>query len=107
MIYLLDCSLHSAKCSTYDGPAYYDGAHTIHLFQKTLPERTVIGSCRTEIARPNGTVVSIFGMQKNEFFAWRKTDTRELKHATFLTHGRTPEVNISHARTVVSLRFSK
>ena len=36
----------------------------IRLFQKTLSERTVNGSCRTEIARPNGTVVSIFGMQK-------------------------------------------
>ena len=36
----------------------------IHLLQKTLPERTVNGSCRTEIARPNGTVVSIFGIQK-------------------------------------------
>ena len=47
----------------------------IHLFQKTLPERTVNGSCTTEIARPNGTVVSIFGMQKKEFFTWRKTDT--------------------------------
>ena len=31
---------------------------------------------------------------------------RELKHATFLSHGRQPEVNISHARTVVSPRFS-
>ena len=31
---------------------------------------------------------------------------RELKHATFLSHGRQPEVNISHARKVVSLRFS-
>ena len=30
---------------------------------------------------------------------------RELKHATFLSHGRQQEVNISHARTVVSLRF--
>ena len=28
------------------------------------------------------------------------------KHATFLSHGRQPEVNISHARTVVSPRFS-
>ena len=37
---------------------------SIHLFQKTLSERTVNGSCRTEIARPKGTVVSIFGMQK-------------------------------------------
>ena len=36
----------------------------IHLFQKTLSERTANGSCRTEIARPQGTVVSIFGMQK-------------------------------------------
>ena len=35
-----------------------------------------------------------------------KLPIRELKHATFLSHGRTPEVNISHARTVVSLRFS-
>ena len=35
----------------------------IHLFQKTS-ERTANGSCRTEIARPKGTVVSIFGMQK-------------------------------------------
>ena len=31
----------------------------------------------------------------------------ELKHATFLSRGRQPEVNISHARTVASLRFSK
>ena len=31
---------------------------------------------------------------------------RELKHATFLRHGRQPEVNISHARTVVFSRFS-
>ena len=30
-----------------------------HLFQKTLSERTANGSCRTEIARPKGTVVSI------------------------------------------------
>ena len=30
---------------------------------------------------------------------------RELKHATFLSHRRQPEANISHARTVVSLRF--
>ena len=35
-----------------------------------------------------------------------KCNNRELKHATFLSHGRTPEVIISHARTVVSLRFS-
>ena len=33
--------------------------HYIHLFQKTLSERTANGSCRTEIARPKGTVVSI------------------------------------------------
>ena len=26
----------------------------------------------------------------------------ELKHATFLNHSRQPEVNISHARTMVS-----
>ena len=32
----------------------------IHLFQKTLSERTANGSCRTEIARPKGTVVSIY-----------------------------------------------
>ena len=31
---------------------------------------------------------------------------RELKHATFLRHGRQPEVNISRARTVVFSRFS-
>ena len=31
----------------------------IHLFQKTLSERTANGSCRTEIARSKGTVVSI------------------------------------------------
>ena len=30
---------------------------------------------------------------------------RELKHATFLSHGRQPEVNISHARKVVSQIF--
>ena len=29
----------------------------IHLFQKTLSERTANGSCRTEIARPKGTAV--------------------------------------------------
>ena len=38
--------------------------YNIHLFQKTLSERTANGSCRMEIARPKGTVVSIFGMQK-------------------------------------------
>ena len=32
---------------------------------------------------------------------------RELKHATFLSHGRQPEVNILQARTNVSPRFSK
>jgi len=36
----------------------------IILFQKTLSERTGNGSCRTDIGRPKGTVVSIFGMQK-------------------------------------------
>ena len=44
-------------------------------FKKMLSERTVNDSCRTEITRPKGTKVFIFGMQKNEFFAWRKTDT--------------------------------
>ena len=44
MIYLLDCSLHSPKCSTYDGPAYYDGAHTI-------PMHTPISKT---VARENG-----------------------------------------------------
>ena len=39
-----------------------------------------------------------------ELYSWCLT--RELKHATFLSHGRQPEVNISHARTVVSLTFS-
>ena len=34
-------------------------AFDIHPFQKTLSERTANGSCRTEIARPKGTVVSI------------------------------------------------
>ena len=29
MIYPLDCYLHSAKCSTYDGPAYYNGAQCL------------------------------------------------------------------------------
>ena len=33
-------------------------------------------------------------------------NNRELKHAMFLRHGRQPEVNISHARTVVFSRFS-
>ena len=31
---------------------------------------------------------------------------RELKHATFLSHERQPEVNILQARTLVSPRFS-
>ena len=31
---------------------------------------------------------------------------RELKQATFLSHGRKPEVNILHARTAVPPRFS-
>ena len=38
---------------------YYVNYGHIHLFQKTLSERTANGSCRTEIARPKGTVVSI------------------------------------------------
>ena len=37
---------------------YYVNYGHIHLFQKTLSERTANGSCRTEIARPKGTVVS-------------------------------------------------
>ena len=48
-------SLRSGAAAGYDD---------IHLFQKTLSERTANGSCRMEIARPKGTVVSIFGMQK-------------------------------------------
>ena len=44
--------------------AYLRERICIHLFQKTLSERTANGSCRTEIARPKGTVVSTFGMQK-------------------------------------------
>ena len=32
---------------------------------------------------------------------------RELKHATFLSHGRQPEVNILRAKTLGSPRFSK
>ena len=32
---------------------------------------------------------------------------RELKHATFLSHGRQPEENILQARTYVAPRFSK
>ena len=35
------------------------GWDCIHLFQKTLSESTANGNCRTEIARPKGTVVSI------------------------------------------------
>ena len=33
-------------------------------------------------------------------------DIRELKHATFLNHGRQLDVSITHARTMVSPRFS-
>ena len=36
----------------------------IHLFQKALSERTANGSCRTEIARPKGTMVSIFAKKQ-------------------------------------------
>jgi len=36
----------------------------IHLFRKSLSERTVNGSSLTEIARSKGTLFSIFGMQK-------------------------------------------
>ena len=36
----------------------------MHLFQKTLSERTANCSCLTEIAQPKGPVVSIFGTQK-------------------------------------------
>ena len=35
---------------------------------KTLSERKANGSCRTEIARPKGTVICIFGMQKEWVF---------------------------------------
>ena len=38
--------------------------------------------------------------------ALTRAGIRALKHATFWSHGRQPEVNISHARTVVSPRFS-
>ena len=43
----------------------------IHLFQKTLSERTGNGCCRTEIARPKGCVVSYLVCKNLEFFAWR------------------------------------
>ena len=36
-----------------------------------------------------------------------RCDIRELKHATFLSHGRQPEVNILQAKTLVSPGFSK
>ena len=38
--------------------------------------------------------------------AYTVVDNTELKQVTFLSHERKPEVNISHARTVVSPRFS-
>ena len=43
----------------------------IQLFQKTLSEKTANGRCPTEIARPKGTVVSIFGLQKQRVLPWR------------------------------------
>ena len=35
----------------------------IQLFQKRLSERLANGECRTEVARPKGTVVTLFDMQ--------------------------------------------
>ena len=35
-----------------------------------------------------------------------KEDTMELRYVTFLSHGHKPEVNILHARTVASPRYS-
>ena len=46
------------------GNVSYSLNDCIHLFQKPLSERTAKGSCRTEIAQPKGTMISIFGMQK-------------------------------------------
>ena len=40
----------------------------IHLFQKTLSERTANGSCRAQIAQSKGTVVPYLVCENNEFF---------------------------------------
>ena len=49
--------IHSARL-------IYSTNFYINLFQKTLSERTANGSCRTEIARPKETVVSIFAKKQ-------------------------------------------
>ena len=36
-----------------------------------------------------------------------RANIRELKHATFFSHGRQPEANILQARTLISRRLSK
>ena len=56
---------------------------------------------RTHATKMTGAI----GRCGNDSFAL-KLDNRELKHATFLSHGRQPEVNNSHARAVVFPRFS-
>ena len=58
-------------------------------------------SCHCSVPNEKGN----FGRLHNVTSDLKKV-IRELKHATFLSHGRQPEVNISHARTVVFPRFS-
>ena len=61
-------SKRNRKCATNKRSGFciswYETPNNIHLFQKTLSERTANGSCRTGIAWPKGMVVFIFGMQK-------------------------------------------
>ena len=53
--------------------AYLRERICIHLFQKTLSERTANGSCRTEIARPRELWFPHLVSKNNVFFAWPET----------------------------------
>ena len=52
------CTDEAQKAETVLSAVSYIYIYT-HLLQKTLSERTANDSCRTEIVRPKGTVVSI------------------------------------------------
>ena len=79
-----------------------------HKFQeKHLHEWTfkhgLDGKCKSCISSPSFGTVKHRKFRPSVFLCHE--NIRKLKHATFLSEGRQPEVNILHARTVVSPSF--
>ena len=68
---------------------YSDWLRAVQFFSKTVQKR--VNSVQKEVTNQAFCLVCYL---------------RELKHATFFSHGRHPELNISHAWAVVVPRFS-